>query len=86
MPPGQPRYHAPFFRGRVYARLLNDRDRLDLHHIVRARQASDDEQRAGGGIGREALLTDLPYGGGVVEVGDIRRGLHDIVERYHLRT
>ena len=66
-------------QGRVYC-LLNDRDRFDLHHIVRARQASDDEQRAWG-IGREALLTDLPYGGGVVEVGDIRRRLHNIVER-----
>src|SRR5215475_8543839 len=63
------------------ALLLNHRDCLNLHQIIRARQASDDEQCAGGGIGREALLTDLPYGGGVVEVGDIRRRLHNIVER-----
>src|SRR5262249_8204090 len=62
------------------ALLLNTRDCLHLHQIIRARQASDDEQGAGGGIGREALLTDLPYGGGVVEVSDIRRRFHNIVE------
>src|SRR5262245_37561257 len=64
-----------------YPRLLNHRDGLNLHQIIRARQASDDEQCAGGGIGRETLLTDLTYGGGVVEIGDIRRRLHNIVER-----
>src|SRR5712691_5859342 len=64
-----------------YPLLLNHRDCLILHHIIRARQASDDEQCAGGGIARAALLTDLTYGGGVVEVRDIRRCLHNIVER-----
>src|SRR4029453_3745290 len=63
------------------ALLLNHCYCLNLHQIIRARQASDNEQRAGGGIGREALLTHLPYGRGVVEVGDIRRRLHNIVER-----
>src|SRR5215831_14973474 len=60
--------------------LLNHRDGLNLHQIIRTRQASDDEQCARGGIGRKALLTDLPNGGGIVEIGDIRRCLHNIVE------
>src|SRR5437764_11314974 len=64
-----------------YPLLLNHCNGLNLHEIIRARQASDDEQGAGGGVGREALLTHLAYGGGVVEVGDIRRGLDKIVER-----
>ena len=32
------------------------------------------------GVGREPLLTDLPYRGGVADVGDIRCRLHDIVQ------
>src|SRR5205823_256827 len=63
-----------------WALLLNHRDRLNFHHIIRARQSGDNEQRAGGGIGWEALLTHFAYRGGVVDVSDICGRLHNIVE------